>query len=243
MTGDTPFVPRLVSVVIPTWNRSERLLGAAIESVLAQTVPELELVVVDDGSDVAASPFVDTYGDPVRCHRQDNRGLGAARNAGVHEVTGEFLAFLDSDDVWAPDKLSSQLAALDADPDLEAVFGRAEQFYDEEVDDEYRRRHPIKDPLVDAYLSSAMLIRRTSFDRIGPYDEEHRNGADIDWFLRARENHLRTLMLPATVYHRRLHESNISITESTANQNRLLALKRSLDRRRASGDPSVGGND
>ena len=223
----------LISVVIPTFDRPTEMLRQAIDSVLAQDVAPLEVIVVDDGSAIPAAPALAHYGDQVRHHRQDNAGTGAARNAGVRESRGELISFLDSDDYWMPDKLRGQLAMLERDPELEAVFGRAEQFHDATLDDEARRRHPIKDRVVDAWLTTAMLIRREALDRVGPFVEDERSGVDIDWILRAREAELRMEMLPEIVFRRRIHTTNISITEpGGANHGRLVALKRSLDRRR-----------
>jgi glycosyltransferase involved in cell wall biosynthesis len=223
----------LVSVVIPTFNREPRMLGGAIESVLAQDVPSLEVIVVDDGSETSAGWVVERYGHPVRLHEQQNGGIGSARNAGTALSRGELLAFLDSDDLWEPDKLGRQVEALGSDSELEAVFGQAEQFYDAEVDDAFKLRHPIKNHIIDAWLSSAMLIRREAFDRIGIFDESGSISPDVDWFLRAKEAGLRMAMLPHIVYRRRLHTTNWNVTEPGAHSKRLLALKRSLDRRRA----------
>ena len=144
----------LVSVVIPTFNREPRMLGAALESVLAQDAA-LEVIVVDDGSAKSAAQVVERYGEPVRFHEKQNGGIASARNAGVALCRGDLLAFLDSDDLWEPDKLPRQIEALRSDPGLEAVFGQAEQFYDAEVDDAFKRRHPIKDRIVDAWLWSS----------------------------------------------------------------------------------------
>jgi glycosyltransferase involved in cell wall biosynthesis len=224
----------LISVVIPTFDREARMLGAAIESVLAQDIPSLEVIVVDDGSATSAAQVVERYGDPVFFHEKENGGIASARNAGVGLCRGDLLAFLDSDDLWEPDKLARQIDALRSDSGLEAVFGQAEQFYDAEVDDAFKRRHPIKKRIVDAWLSSAMLIRREAFDRIGIFAEDRSISPDVDWFLRATEAGLRVAMLPHVVYRRRIHATNHSVTNSSAgNRARLLALKRSLDRRRA----------
>jgi glycosyltransferase involved in cell wall biosynthesis len=224
----------LISVVIPTFNREPRMLGAALESVLAQDVPSLEVIVVDDGSATSAAHVVERYGEPVRLHEKSNGGIASARNAGVALSRGDLLAFLDSDDLWEPDKLPRQVEALRSDPGLEAVFGQAEQFYDAEVDDAFKRRHPIKKRIVDAWLSSAMLIRREAFDRIGIFAEDRSISPDVDWFLRANEAGLRVALLPHVVYRRRIHTTNHNVTDSSGgNRARLLALKRSLDRRRA----------
>jgi glycosyltransferase involved in cell wall biosynthesis len=224
----------LISVVITTFNREPRMLGAAIESVLAQDAPSLEVIVVDDGSATSAAQVVDTYGEPVRLHEKENGGIASARNAGVALSRGDLLAFLDSDDLWERDKLARQAAALRSDPGLEAVFGQAEQFYDAEVDDAFKRRHPIKERILDAWLSSAMLIRREAFDRIGIFEEDRSISPEVDWFLRAKEAGLRVAMLPHVVYRRRIHTTNHNVIDSSeGNRARLLALKRSLDRRRA----------
>jgi glycosyltransferase involved in cell wall biosynthesis len=224
----------LISVVIPTFNRESRMLSAAVESVLAQDVPSLDVIVVDDGSETSAAQVVEGYGDPVRFHEKQNGGIGSARNAGIVLSRGDLLAFLDSDDIWEPDKLARQVEALRSDSELEAVFGQAEQFYDTEVDDAFKHRHPIKNLILDAWLSSAMLIRREAFDRVGLFAEDRSVSPDVDWFLRANEAGLRVAMLPHVVYRRRIHTTNWNVTESGgAHSRRLLALKLSLDRRRA----------
>ena len=223
----------LISVVIPTFDRESRMLGAAIESVLAQGVPSLEVVVVDDGSAISAAQVVARYGESVRFHEKENGGIASARNAGVALCKGDLLAFLDSDDLWEPDKLARQIEALGSDAELEAVFGQAEQFYDSGVDDAFKRRHPIKERIVDAWLSSAMLIRREAFDRVGSFDEDRSISPEVDWFLRAKEAELRIAMLPHVVYRRRIHTTNYNVTDSReGNRARLFALKRGLDRRR-----------
>lgn len=226
-----------VSVVIPAYNR-ERLVAASIDSVLSQGVP-LDLIVVDDGSTDETAKVVREYGDALRYHHQENRGIAGARNAGIALATAPLLAFLDSDDIWMPDKLKNQMAALDADPELEAVFGHAEQFYDEAVDDEFRRRHPIKTQGAPATLSAAMLIRRDSFDRIGPFDASVDYGLDVDWYLRATDSGLRSIVLPEVVYRRRLHTQNLNTTDGeAAGKARLRALRRSLERRRGAAIPN-----
>lgn len=110
-----------VSVVIPTFNRAGRLPGA-IDSVLAQRDAEVEIVVVDDGSTDDTRSVVAAYGDRVRYLVQSNAGVGAARNTGMRHATGEFIAFLDSDDRWEAFKLQLQLSVLRARPDVGLVF-------------------------------------------------------------------------------------------------------------------------
>jgi len=109
-SGDGP----RVSVVIPTHNRGE-LLARAVDSALAQTVDDIEVLVVDDGSIDGTRALIEDYADPrVRYLAHDaNRGVSAARNTGVEAARGDYVAFLDSDDEWLPRKLDRQLSALD----------------------------------------------------------------------------------------------------------------------------------
>lgn len=105
-----------VSVAIPTYNHAN-YLGKAIDSVLAQTKPAMEVIVVDDGSTDGTAALAGTYGDRIRYVYQKNRGLSAARNRGTAEARGKWIAFLDSDDWWEPQKLAKQQAALEANPE------------------------------------------------------------------------------------------------------------------------------
>jgi glycosyltransferase involved in cell wall biosynthesis len=102
-----------VTVIIPTFNRAA-WLPETVRSVLSQIVAPLEILIVDDGSTDDTAAVCGQFPEPVRYIRQDNAGVGAARNRGAAEARGEWLAFLDSDDLWTPDKLEVQLAALAA---------------------------------------------------------------------------------------------------------------------------------
>src|SRR5215203_2881736 len=113
----------VVSAIIPVYN-SERYLAEAIESVLVQTYPSHEIIVVDDGSIDGSAQVAKRFGSAVRYVFQRQAGVGAARNHGVELAEGRFFAFLDADDLWTKDKLQLQLAAFAADPELEAVFGQ-----------------------------------------------------------------------------------------------------------------------
>jgi len=109
--------PRLVSIVIPAWNAA-RSLPRAIDSVLAQTWARREIIVVDDGSTDNSLALLAGYGDQVRVVSQANGGPAAARNRGLRETQGQYVAFLDADDHWLPEKLERQVALINARPDL-----------------------------------------------------------------------------------------------------------------------------
>ena len=135
----------MLSVILPVYN-GERYLAEAIQSVLAQTTPVDELVVVDDGSTDGSAAIVQAFvatsvastSPRVVYHHQPNANTGAARNTGIRLAKGDLLAFIDADDHWSPDKVERQLAALNSDPEAEAVFGHAQQFVSPALDDEAR---------------------------------------------------------------------------------------------------------
>lgn len=224
--------PDLISIIIPVYNGA-RYLGEAIESVLAQAHRPLELLVIDDGSSDGSTDLAAAYGPPVYVERQAHSGAAAARNRGITLAHGNLLAFLDADDRLATQKLELQLAALAIDPALEAVFGHVEHFYSPDLPAAERALLQLPPPQA-AYLAWTMLIRRVAFMRVGFFDPRWRVGETIDWFARARELQLRTLMLPAVVVHRRLHKHNQGRTMRNLRSDYLHILKASLDRRRAS---------
>ena len=126
-----PIESRRVSVVVPTYNRAE-LTEEAIESVLCQTTTVHEIIVVDDGSTDSTCELVRSYGDRVILLRHDRRGPAAARNRGLARATGDWIAFLDSDDVWTPAKLEKQLQYLDRHPQCGFVHTGYYEFGDHE---------------------------------------------------------------------------------------------------------------
>ncbi|MFM6579815.1 MAG: glycosyltransferase family 2 protein, partial [Dolichospermum sp.] len=212
----------LISVIIPCYNR-ERYLAEAIESVLDQTYPHIELIVIDDGSSDRSGEIAQSY--PLIYHYQTNGGIGAARNAGIALANGKFLAFLDSDDIWVKDKLAKQMAIFDTNLDIEAVFGYAQNFYSPELDENFRNRIRCPEQPIAAHLSSAMLINRSAFLRVGNFDTNLKIGPDVSWYILAMEHQLQQITIPDVVYYRRLHESNSGIKERQYANERMHLIK------------------
>jgi glycosyltransferase involved in cell wall biosynthesis len=221
----------LVSVVIPVYN-GERYVAEAIESVLAQGHRPLEVIVVDDGSTDHTAEVVKLFAPEVRYDFQPNSGAAAARNRGVGLAQGDFLAFLDADDLWMADKLTRQMAALDNHPELEAVFGHVEQFHSPELGEEIKERIRPAAQVMPAYSADSMVIKREAFFRVGLFDTQWRIADFIDWYLRAVDLGLRSLMLPDVLVKRRLHSSNLGIRERHSRTEYVRVLRASLQRRR-----------
>lgn len=221
----------LVSVVIAARD-AERYLADAIDSVLAQTHRQVELVVVDDGSEDGTADVARGFGSQVRYHYQAWAGAGAARNRGVEVSAGGFVAFLDSDDLFPPERLARQVQAFERDPSLDAVFGRVVEFRSGDIDDRSLNGHrPVREPLA-SHFPTAMLVRRSAFERVGPFTTELTLGEGIDWYARAVDVGLHTRMLPDVVLHRRLHGSNLGIVSAGSRDDYLRVVKATLDRRR-----------
>lgn len=222
----------LVSVIIPVYN-GERYLAEAIESVLAQDYSPVEVIVVDDGSTDGSALVAKGFGPPVRYHFQPNDRVAAARNSGVALAGGDFLAFLDADDLWTADKLTRQMAAFNAGPDLDMVFGHAVQFHSPDLRESEKKRVHCPSQKMPGYIPGAMLVGRDAFSRAGRFDTSLKSGEFVDWYLRATEKGLKGVMLPEVVYRRRLHGRNRSILERESKAEFVRIIKSSLDRRRS----------
>lgn len=214
-----------VSVVIPAYD-AERYLGAAIASVLAQAVAVGEVIVVDDGSSDATAAVGAAFGPPVVCLSRVHGGIGAARNAGIERATGNMLAFLDADDLWAPGKLERQLAAFAADPGVDLVFGHAVEFRGEPPAAGDPGEHQ------PGYVAGALLARREAFLRVGMFATGFRVGEFIDWYARAKELGLREVLLPDVVLYRRLHDQNTGLRARDSRVDYTRVLRAALQRRR-----------
>ncbi|MCS6910324.1 MAG: glycosyltransferase [Anaerolineae bacterium] len=221
-----------VSVIIPTYNRAD-LLPEAIACARQQRYPDLEIIVVDDGSNDQTADVVRALGGDIHFVRLErNRGVATARNIGVSVASGDVIAFLDSDDLWPPDKLRTQAPLMRAEIDM--VWGKTQILRR----DPSHGRFTLYDAPFFTVLLGSMLIRRRLFDAgsVGPFDEMLRQHEDLDWFLRAREQSVHTNTHDDVALYYRLHGS--SLTRDA--QLRLIAsktmfisvLKRSIERRR-----------
>ncbi|MEW6289665.1 MAG: glycosyltransferase family A protein [Thermodesulfobacteriota bacterium] len=183
-------MPNKISVIIPTYNRRE-FLARAIDSVLDQGWQDFELIVVDDGSTDETARSVASYGGRVRYLYQENRGPAAARNTGVRAAEGEFIAFLDSDDRFAPEKLAVQQAAMAARPEYlishtdEIWYRRGELLHQKKK--HFRPHGFIFGECLKLCVvgMSTVMLRREFFAKVGYFDEELPCCEDYDLWLRA----------------------------------------------------------
>lgn len=216
-----------VSVVVPVFNR-ECFLRETLQSICAQSLAPYEIIVLDDGSTDNSRAVVREFGPSVSYFYQENQGIGAARNAGVAQASGEFLAFLDSDDLWSVDALESRARVLESDKKLDMVFGHAQNFLSPEVKESDLAKLNIFEPL-PGFSCGGMLIRRKSLNVVGPFRTDLKTGEFIEWMARADELGLRRKLITNTVLQRRIHTSNHTLSHQNGY---LRILKETLDRRR-----------
>ncbi len=226
---------QLVSVILPVYN-GEEFLDDAIQSVLAQSYRTLELIVVDDGSTDRTREIALSY-PKVKYIHQLHRGAAAARNNGILASFGKYLAFLDADDLWQPDKLSIQVNAFEMYPAVEIVTGHVQQFSNSDSESPHARNYRFSNEPMPGYLLIAILIKRDVLAKVGMFDESCNSEAEvIDWFVKIREKKPNILVLPQLVAKRRIHGQNISlIHQEDKNRAMIQILKNSLDRKRAGG--------
>jgi len=227
-----PGVPELVSCIIPAYN-AERWLGDALRSVLDQTYRPVEAIVVDDGSTDRTAEVVASFGDRVVGLGQPNAGPAVALNRGIRASRGEFLAFLDADDLWPPIKLEIQVARLREVPELAAGYGLVQNFWvdDVKIEEETLSGHRILKP-IPGLVTGTLLARRSTFARMGLF-EDRRHAYALEWALRLRDGGVPHEVLEEVFLLRRYHESNMSRDGGANSREQVLdLLKRSLDARR-----------
>lgn len=230
-----------VSVIIPTHNRV-RYLSEAIRSVLAQTFTDFELIIVDDGSTDETEELVRSFRDRrIRYLWQSHQGISAARNAAIRSARGQYVAHLDSDDIWLPNILGVEVAAF-CDPRIGVVYSRAQAM------DQTGRPLPILVGIPQRYPDDSLLsllhsnvtaaivvmVRRSCFDRVGFFDESMIVAGDWDMWLRLSRRY-RFFFVDKVLARFRFHPGRI--TSSTDLSDVLKFRRRVLDK--AFADPDL----
>jgi len=225
----------VVTVVIPTYNRS-RFLREAVSSVLAQRGVPLEVLVVDDGSTDETPEVLESFGDFITSIFQPHRGVSAARNHGIRLARGEWIAFLDSDDLWLPGKLEAQMAFLEAHPHLRIC--QTEEIWmrnGKRLNPKNYHRKPRGDcfPLLleRCLISpSAVVIHRDLFSQVGCFDESLPACEDYDLWLRIGCRHPVGLIEEPLVVKRGGHADQLSASIPALDVYRIQSLVQLLQR-------------
>ncbi len=222
-----------VTVIIPTYNRAW-ILERAVSSVLAQTFSDFELIIVDDGSTDATSEVIAGYGEKIISIYQENQGVSAARNAGICAAKGDYIAFLDSDDAWMPEKLSVQVAFMEAHPEL--MICQTEEIWirnNRRVNPKVKHRKPSGDIFIPSLSlclvsPSAVMMHRRLFDRVGLFDGSFPACEDYDLWLRVAVDYPVGLIETPLIYKYGGHADQLSASPAL-DKYRIRSLVRLLD--------------
>ncbi len=219
-----------ISTIIPVFNAA-KYIEEAIESVLAQNVTNHELVLLNDGSTDRSAEILNKYKSKATVIHSSNRGTAITLNEAVKLSNGEFLTFLDADDIWLPDKLNLQLASFNKDTELDCCFGHINQFISPELPIEIQSRFIIPTDPQPGYNRQSLMVKRKSFIKVGYFDEALKTGEFIDWYLRAKSKNLKMNMLSEVVTNRRIHDKSMGSSHDHDSQFAII-MKRHLDRKR-----------
>lgn len=233
---------KTISVVIPTYNYG-RFIREAIDSALSQTYPPLEVIVVDDGSTDDTPQVLASYGDRIRAIRQENQGVGAARNAGIAAARGEYIAFLDSDDILKPTKLERDVARFEANPAIGLVHCGAESFGND------GRTISVSMTGLEGWVAPELLgldrevitapgsgiaVPKRVAEEIGGYDARLQPSEDWDFCYRIAVRY-RVAFVPEVLVKYRLHGAGIHLNVPRMENGMLMALEKAFQ----SPDPAV----
>lgn len=220
-----------VSVIIPVFN-GQLYLRAALESVFGQDHKPYEVIVVDDGSTDKTPDIIREFNDVIYL-RQSNKGVAAARNRGLDIARGEFIAFLDQDDVWTRNKLAVQVQYFLDHPEIQYTLTHQQFFLEPGASiPTWFRKELLSEPH-PGFVPSTLMARRGVFEKIGRFETQYSHASDSDWFFRASQAQLPTAVIPEVLLQRRIHQENESSKAKIALGELRRVVKRSIDLERA----------
>ncbi len=226
----------LVSVIVPVYNGAT-FLREAIENIVAQGYPSIEIIVVDDGSTDDIDGAVASLSTNIRFFKQNNAGASAARNRGIRDASGEFIAILDVDDLWPENNLKLLVDVLREQTHIDVVHGHGQLMDLDAATGKYEYVGNPKESF--PFYIGAALFRRSVFETVGLFDSKLRFAEDTDWFYRAQEIGVALKRLSQVTLLVRRHQQNMTRGKSLVELNSLRVFKNILDRRRQRDDKSL----
>ena len=224
---------KLISIIIPVYN-TEKYVKEALDSIFSQTYKNFEIICIDDGSIDNSLSILESFGDKIQIIKNDkNHGTSESRNKGIHVAKGEFIAFLDADDVWTSNKLELQIKEFNNNSDLDISFTHMQCFISPELSEQAKSLRSCPSNPILGYVPSTAMIKRSSFDKVGYFDRKFKNVEFMDWINKAKEGSLNIEITKEVLLFRRIHETNLGIVDREHTRNDYLkVIKESLDRKR-----------
>ncbi len=220
-----------VSAILPAYNGAT-YLTEAIESVLHQTYSEIELIVVNDGSTDDSAKIIQSYPGIIYI-QQSNQGVPFARNAGVEVAQGEFLCFIDQDDVWLPEKTRLQVDAHKRNPDIGYSITTQVFYLSSGVERPGWCPEEWLDRPIAGFSPSTLMIKRTLFNEMKQFDTNFPVGSDTDLFFRLKDNRVPFYQLQQILVRKRVHLTNQSATQVLLRRDIMETVRRSIQRQRS----------
>jgi glycosyltransferase involved in cell wall biosynthesis len=193
-----------LSIIVPAYN-SEKFINAALDSIFRQSITPLEILVVDNLSTDKTAELARLYDSPVQVLSCEHQGVSFARNHALSRAKGEWISFLDADDIWADNTLELFFSTIEKDQSLDCVYGCIQNFR-EHIDTTggYFSENPLPAP-----MPGATMISRSALNTIGSFSETYTMGSVIEWGFRVAEANIQKMALSDVVLHRRIHDTNL----------------------------------
>lgn len=222
----------LISVILPVFN-TEKYVAEAIESVLNQSYTNIELICINDGSTDRSIEILKSYGSKIiLIDSKENCGIGETRNKGIRIAKGDYIAFMDADDIWNEKKLETQLKAFEQNPTLAISFSHMGCFISPELPEEIKKLRYCPPGTQPGYISATAMIKASSFHKVGLFKPEWRVGEFVDWYARAKEIGLQAAIVPDVFLRRRIHDTNTGVRARDARVDYIKILRASLQRKK-----------
>jgi len=219
----------LVSVIIPVHN-CERYVGCAIQSAINQTHRPIEVIVVDDGSSDGSERIVRQFKN-LTSLKQKHKGISAARNLGISAAKGEYIAFLDADDIWQEKKIEKQVLFLLNNPEIGIVICKYRGFFDQQNPPPDWLERKLFEEVRYGHIPSCLLSRTEVFEKAGLFDTEFQTGEDLEWQVRAKDAGQKIGKIDEVLVSKRYHAHNISYLDLRDRKHLLKIFRSSILRK------------
>lgn len=213
----------LISVVVTVYN-TEKYITEALDSVFAQDYKNLEVIVVNDGSTDSTLDILEKYPRKIKIISQENKGQSVARNVGIKIAQGSFIGILDGDDLWTDNHISLGLRYLTQNNDYDFVRGQTMRFKVVDGEKEISNKEFME------MLVGASFFRLKVFNIVGLFDEDMRQGEDLDWFIRLAESCCKEKRIEETILLYRRHENNLTNSIEFITRGQLNAYRKKIKR-------------
>ena len=214
----------LISVIIPYY-KGERFIAETLDSVFRQQYPNLEIIIVNDGSPVDSLVALEPFRDRIVLVSQENKGQASARNTGITYAHGDLIAFLDQDDIWTDNHLALLLPYVIGESSFAFAQGKIQEFRT----DQEGHIHADEPKLHPVMIGSSLFTSKT-IHTVGMFDESMREGEDFDWTVRLQETGLVGNIIPDVTFLYRRHETNYSNTPDFVQKGEFLTIRKKLER-------------